>query len=457
MGDSTTTTASVARWSHGDAGSDQIALIWVFPEQRVTLLPKDELVIGRSSECAVQLPGDEVSRQHAQIVRDGPIFVIRDLGSKNGTFHNGRRVTEAVLEVQDVIRTGDWVGVVGNVGKGVPLGATEIAAGVLAGATLRTLLDDARRAAASNLPIILSGETGTGKEVVAQLIHQWSQRPGSLVAINCAALPESLAEAELFGHQKGAFTGADRARTGLIREADGGTLLLDEIQELSLETQAKLLRTLQEGTVTPIGESRPIAVAVRVIAAGQSSLELAVQQRRFRGDLYARLAGLELKLPTLRDRREEIAPIFLAALKSQLSAGTPAVDVNLIEHLCTYDWPFNVREVIQIARQIAVLHGHEPPFTEAHLPERFMRSRSEPAAVRSSSPELHDQDAKTKRREQGQAANDRQLEKLVVALRTHAGNVSKAAAEVGISRQRAYRLMDLRPELDIGDVRHPAD
>jgi transcriptional regulator with PAS, ATPase and Fis domain len=435
----------------------------------VTLLPQDKLAIGRSPDCTVQLQGDQISRQHAEIQRDGPIFVIRDLGSKNGTFHNGRRIEEAVLEKHDVIRTGDWVAVVSNVGKGVPLGVREIAGGVFAGASLQTLLDDAKRAAVSDLPIILSGETGTGKEVLAQLIHQWSQRSGPLVAINCAALPESLAEAELFGHQKGAFTGADRARIGLVREADGGTLLLDEIQELSLELQAKLLRTLQEGTVTPIGESRPINVDVRVIAAGQSSLEDAVQQRRFRGDLYARLAGLELKLPSLRERREEIAPIFLATLQDQLRSGTPAVDANLIERLCIYDWPFNVREVIQLARQIAVLHGHEPPFTEAHLPQRMAKRRVGTVSVRQSEAPREAalpsqdganqvgpaQDGKKNRRNQGQAANDRQLEQLVVALRSHGGNVSKAASELGISRQRAYRLMDLRPDLDIGEVRHP--
>jgi transcriptional regulator with PAS, ATPase and Fis domain len=456
MGDSTTTTASVARWSHGSEDSAQIALVWVFSKPRVTLLPKDKLVIGRSPECAVQLQGDQISRQHAEIVHDGPIHVIRDLGSKNGTFHNGRRVAEAVLEAQDVIRVGDWVGVVANVGKGVPKGVERVTPQVLAGATLREVLDEVRRAAASDLSVILVGETGTGKEVIAQLIHQWSERTGQLVAVNCAALPQSLAEAELFGHQKGAFTGADRARQGLFREADRGTLLLDEIQELSPEIQAKMLRVLQDGKVTPIGESRPTAIDVRVVAAGQSSLEQAVAQRKFRGDLYARLAGLELKLPPLRERREEIVPIFLATLNSELRNDSLALDVTLIERLAIYDWPFNVREVIQCAKQMAVLHGHESLFTEAHLPERLRRERSQGAGP-SAGVTVPERAERKKRREQTQGANDRQLEKLVVALRAHGGNVSKAATELGISRQRAYRLMDLRPDLDIGDVRYPVD
>jgi transcriptional regulator with AAA-type ATPase domain len=457
MGDSTTSTASVARWSHGNAEGDQVALIWVFPEQRITLLPSDRLLIGRSPECTVQLQGDEISRQHAEIQRDGPIFVIRDLGSKNGTFHNGRRVDEAVLEVQDVVRTGDWVGVVARVGKGVPKGVGPIASGVLAGATLRELLDNVQRAAVSDLSVILSGETGVGKEVIAQLIHQWSRRTGRLVAVNCAALPQSLAEAELFGHQKGAFTGADRARTGLFREADRGTLLLDEIQELSLDTQAKLLRVLQEGQVTAIGESRPVGIDVRVIAAGQSSLEQAVAQGKFRGDLYARLAGIEINLPTLRERREEIIPIFLATLEDQLRGSVPRINVTVAERLVTYDWPFNVREVIQCARQLAVLHGHESAFAEKHLPERLWRTKAAPPVEARSKAGTVARSLVKSRREQSQSANDRQLDRLVAALREHGGNVSKAATELGISRQRAYRLMDLRPDLDIGDVRHPTD
>jgi DNA-binding NtrC family response regulator len=415
--------------------------------------------IGRATDCTVSLSGERISRQHAQIVSDGPIFVLKDLGSKNGTFHNAVRISEMVLERQDVIRVGDWIAVVTGLGNPASPGVDQLETGVMAGTQMRQVLEQARRAALSTLPVVLTGETGTGKEVVSRLIHRWSGRAGELVAVNCAALPQGLAEAELFGHQKGAFTGADRSRPGLFRQADKGTLLLDEIQELSLETQAKLLRTLQEGTVTPLGESRSIAVDVRIIAAGQSPLEVAAAQGRFRGDLYARLAGIELKLPSLRERREEIAPIFMATLKQELGGGTPPVDAELIEHLCTYDWPFNVREVMQIARQIAVLYGHEPPFTTAHLPERLKRTSTErsSSAPPSFPPPPGAVDIGLGRRAQAQSANDRQLDKLVAALREHAGNVSKAATAVGISRQRAYRLMDLRPDLVVSDVRHSAD
>ena len=199
------------------------------------------------------------------------------------------------------------------------------------------MLAPAKLVAASDLPMIIQGETGSGKEGAARAIHAWSGRRGAFVALNCAALPEALAEAELFGYRKGAFTGAERASAGYLRAAEGGTLFLDEIAELSLPIQAKLLRAVEQRELCPLGESTPVAIDVRLLAATQSPLGLAVAQKRFRGDLLARLSGLTVVIPPLRHRSEEIPALF-GKIVEQFGArvAAPRFDSTLIERLCTH-------------------------------------------------------------------------------------------------------------------------
>ena len=257
------------------------AVIWVFPRPSEPSVPlrwdgPDERLIGRDADCTIRLDGTDISRRHASLRKDGPHggTVIVDLGSRNGVRVNGRPTTSSALRPGDVVRLGGWLGVVSN----GPAGWKEIAPGLYGGSALQAALVPVRRAAASELPIIIEGETGTGKEVLTRTIHAWSGRTGPLVAVNCAALPEALAEGELFGYRRGAFTGADRASPGHFRSAEGGTLLLDEVTELPLALQAKLLRVLEEREVQPLGESRPVPIDVRVVVAGQQSLLEAVQQ-----------------------------------------------------------------------------------------------------------------------------------------------------------------------------------
>ena len=176
----------------------------------------------------------------------------------------------------------------------------EIGPGLWGGGALQAALAPLRQAAASDLPIVLEGETGCGKEVVTRTLHRWSGRSGPLVAVNCAALPEGLAEGELFGYRRGAFTGAERASVGYFRGADAGTLLLDEVSDLPLVLQAKLLRVLEERAVQPLGETRPVPIDVRVVVAGQQPLMEVMRAGRFRADLLARLDGLTVRLPPLR-------------------------------------------------------------------------------------------------------------------------------------------------------------
>ena len=220
------------------------------------------------------------------------------------------------------------------------------------------LMDQVRRVATADLPVLLSGESGTGKELVARELHRLSDRSkGPFVAVNCAAIPSELLEAELFGHTRGAFTGAQRAREGRFRAASGGTLLLDEIGDLPLELQPKLLRVLQERTVEPIGAERPIPVDVRIIAASHRELRAAVAEGAFREDLYYRLAVLPLRVPPLRERRAAIAPLFELFLTAQARLAGRALTLSpeAAPALRARRWPGNVRELENLARRVALL------------------------------------------------------------------------------------------------------
>jgi hypothetical protein len=254
--------------------------------------------------------GEQASRRHAEIVREGAVFMIRDLDSRNGLHVNGVRVPQAPLRPGTLLRVGEWVGLVIMLEAEADLPDSffcELLPGYWAGPVLAPCLAPLQRAAAADLPVIVQGETGTGKEGVAQAAHLWSGRRGPLLALNCAALPEQLAEGELFGYRKGAFTGADRANPGHLRSADGGTLFLDEVAELPLGLQAKLLRALEQHEVIPLGESSPVKIDVHLVAATQAPLSEAVAAGRFRADLYARLDGLTIELPAAAPAHRGIA------------------------------------------------------------------------------------------------------------------------------------------------------
>ena len=413
--------------------ASSLTLSWSFPrpgEPAVSLDWEDEAerVIGRDEDCAVRLAGNDVSRRHASLRRNGAELIITDLGSRNGVRVNGRLMASAHLGAGDVVRLGGWVGVVTR-----SAGAfAELAPGLFGGALLENAIAPLRKAAASDLPIVLEGETGTGKEVVARALHDFSGRKGPLVAVNCASLPEGLAEAELFGYRRGAFTGADRASPGFFRSADGGTLFLDEVSDLPLSVQAKLLRVLEEREVQPLGETRAVPVDVRVVVASQGSLDEAVHEGRFRADLLARLEGVTVRLPPLRKRREDVPPLFSHFLKEQSQGRAPAVEADLVERLLLHDWPFNVRELVLLVRRLLVLHGGESTLHAHHLPERMGEGAgSEPPARKAAQPAPVPA-----------GADAVELPALIAALRTAAGNVARASAILGITRQRAYRLME---------------
>lgn len=379
--------------------------------------------IGRGADCQLRCGGERVSREHAEISLKGPVVALRDLGSTNGTFLNGVRVQHAPLKTGAVFRCDQVVGTLLKVNLNAVMNGAfgRIGRDFYGGPTLKRLLAPIAQIATSDLPILIEGATGTGKERVARFVHEQSGRSGAFHAINCAALPVDLAETELFGHRQGAFTGAHQAATGHVRAADNGTLFLDEIEELSLPLQAKLLRVIQEQEVTPVGCHKPIRVNVRFVSACQRPLEHRIEDRSFREDLYARLAGFSTRLPKLAERREDIPSLFAHFLQKHSGGTPPEVDAVLVERLCLYDWPRNVRELELLSRQLLAVHGSARRLKRSHLPAHI---RS-PAGWATPGNDL--------------AQEERS--RLIRALHDCSGNISHASAKLGISRSRAYRIM----------------
>lgn len=404
----------------------------VFPSYESAIAIEHGLDIGRDPGCRVRLCGKGVSRRHVEIHRQGPSFALKDLGSTNGTFLNGRRTQHAAVAPGSVLRIGEHVAVFSE-SAAEPSDFRELASGLFGGHELDVALGALRRAASSNLSVVIAGATGTGKERVARAIHDWSGRKGPFHALNCAALPKDLAEAELFGYRKGAFTGAERANIGHFRAADRGTLFLDEIADLPLIVQAKLLRVLEEATVMSLGDTDAIAIDVRIVAAAQLPLAAAVAARHFREDLLARLAGMSVSLPTLRERRADVAPLFQHFINHYSGGRPPAIEAKLIEALCVYDWPLNVRELEQLSRQLLAVHGLEPLLKRSLLPAELLARL--PCPSESNTPPSDGEPSERR---------DHDLRRLAAALLQTQGNVASAAALLGFSRQRAYRLLDGR-------------
>jgi DNA-binding NtrC family response regulator len=427
-------TATTGPVSGTDPRSTRPSLVlrWVHPEG---LLPPLDLSspridIGREPDNHVVVAEPSTSRHHARIERRGGARAIIDRGSRNGVFVDGVRVDTAPLSAGSVVRVGDLLGVVYEHVPGAPDQPQELLGGLIGSSALAWPLELARRAARSPLSMLILGETGTGKELVARAIHEQSGRTGPFIALNCAALSESLLDAELFGHERGAFTGADRARVGFVRAADRGSLFMDEIGELSAGAQAKLLRVLEERAVTAVGSFTPVTVDFKLIGATHRALPELVAGGSFRSDLFARLEGAIVRLPALRDRREDIAPLFRRFAQAALGRPCPRLSARFVERLCVYDWPRNVRELKQTAERLAALHPSEPDWRCHHIAGLLPGDRTSgpPNAVDS---------APLSQARPGRAAR----EQLEAALGASAGNVAAAARRLGVSKQTLYRWL----------------
>lgn len=375
---------------------------------------------------------------------------ITDCNSKNGTFIDGTRSPGAnewrPIEDGQFIRVGNTFFLL----RFEPAQVADFNMPALVGISLaaRELRTRLAKLASEALPVLVCGETGTGKEVVSQALHALSNRPGELVAINCAAIPESLAESTLFGHVKGAFSGAT-GRQGAFRQADRGTLFLDELGDMAMELQAKLLRALEEGTISPVGADRPIAVNVRVIAATNHDLRSDVESGLFRRDLYARLAQLPLQLPTLRSRREDVLLLLQHASSEAVRELTP----DLVQALLVYSWPENVRELFSIAQRLRI-YGTSPEIWE-HLSSGSKKvkiqsdSKDTSAPVTAQSASSPEAVRPTPRPYRLAVPTKEQLEEL---LRKHRGTVLHMAEEMGCSRRQVQRWMELH-DLNVNNFR----
>jgi two-component system response regulator GlrR len=281
---------------------------------------------------------------------------------------------------------------------------------------------------------------------MARAIHAWSGRHGPFIAVNCAAVPPHLAEAELFGYRKGAFTGAEKASRGLFGAAHGGTLFLDEILDLPAAVQPKLLRAIEQREVLSLGETTPTRVDVRIVAATQEPLASAVAERRFRADLHARLDGLTVVLPPLRERRQDVVPLFQEFLRQHTGGRPPALEAKLVEALALYDWPLNVRELLLLARRLLGVHAEGGPLKKAHLPDRMTPPASNGAGR---APALSPTPAEGRKATRRKIDDEAEFEALVGALRAHGGSVARAAAAIGVSRARAYRVLAAHPDFSL--------
>jgi sigma-54 dependent transcriptional regulator, acetoin dehydrogenase operon transcriptional activator AcoR len=430
---STRTTERVESASNLASGGKELAIQWVVDSRVAALefLRAGRLRIGRGDECHLRLEHASVSRQHAELYRQGPIYALRDLQSTNGTWANGVRVEHTAIAAGDVLRFGDCIGIVfGLEPDSATLEFGSLAPGLWGGPTLASALANAKRAAPSDLPIVLIGETGVGKERIARALHHWSGRSGRFHAVNCSTVPVALAEAELFGHQRGAFTGADAARTGHFQAAHAGTLFLDEISELSLDVQAKLLRAVEEREITPLGATAALPIDVRIIAAAHEPLEALAEQQKFRADLSARVAGFVVEVPPLRQRREEIPGLCLQLLEKHAAGPAPRVAPSLLEWLCLREWPGNVRELEFMLRKLLALHG-----AESVLRLSFAQKIAKTAFTTGVEAAPSTKSGFRDRRES-------ELYRLRQALTRTNGNLTAAAVAAGISRRRAYRLLD---------------
>jgi len=430
--DAETTATHRASSNQGTKRCLEPALVQLFPNTdsvpRVLTIVKPG-TLGRGKQADYTVADRSVSRRHLEVVPTTNGLNLRDLESRHGSAVDGETLGQAVATVGSIVRIGETLHLVVRDG-GTQAAAPRVLPGrhldlpeqrLIAGPTLAAVWDQAALIARHTASVLLEGETGTGKEVVARIVHQARGRELPFVGVNLAAIPEGLFEAELFGHERGAFTGASNARKGAFREASGGVLFLDEVGDLRTDLQVKLLRALELSRVRPLGAATDVPVDLTIVAATSVDLGRACTEGRFRQDLFYRLAGMRLRVPPLRERREDIlrlATSHLAQRDGQLTLNSEAA-----ERLLLAEWEGNVRQLRYalnhaIAKTASAgrteIEGDDLPRFDVHAEKR----------------------------------GEITAESLDGVLRRTRGNASEAARVLGISRTTLYahcRKFDLDP------------
>ncbi len=403
----------------------------------LVVLPRAGVVLGADAGCDVVLADPAVSGRHATVVPTDSGFEVKDLGSRNGTWLDGVAVAQATVPAGAMLRLGTTLVHLLPAEEAVDVPPSdEPSFGAMVGASLamRRVYAILERASRSNAPILLLGESGTGKELAARAVHDHSPRQsGPFVVFDCGAASESLVESELFGHKRGAFTGAHADRAGAFALADKGTLFLDEIGDLPLSIQPKLLRMLERGEVTPLGARRSETYDVRFVAATHRDLWAEVGRGTFRGDLFYRLAVVEVHLPPLRQRGEDIAGLVATFLRAA-GTTTDGIAGPPLDRLRSYAWPGNVRELRNVVTRGVALSAPGAPFAELPILLRPAASLPDPSPLASADVPYHEaKDALV-------ARFDREY--LTDLLKRSGDNLAQAARTAGLERKYLYRVLE---------------
>ncbi len=404
------------------------------------VISSDVIRVGKAPGNDLEVTDETVSRVHFEIVRDAKGYLVRDMRSTNGTFLDGAEIKEAYIRAGSIVSAG------ASELKFIPfeerieiLPSEKEVLGEMVGRStpMREIFGLIERIAHTDATVLIEGETGTGKDMIARTLHDVSKRSKApFIVVDCGAVAGTLIESELFGHEKGAFTGAVAGRNGAFEMANGGTVFLDELGELALDLQPKLLRVLEQRELRRVGGSKTIKVDLRVVAATRKDLRSEVEKGKFREDLYFRLNVVPIVAPPLRDRREDI-PLFLDHFLKMLSPGEPpqlsdATKAALIAH----DWPGNVRELRNVIERALALNS-DPGVLVAPLGDNPLS----PAASPISSGVMTFEGGRSFR-EQKELWNDKfEHNYLEWLLRRAEGNISKAARDADMDRKYLHKLL----------------
>jgi DNA-binding NtrC family response regulator len=432
-----------------DTAHPGLVVIYAGDRPQCLVLPfvNGAIEVGRDELATAGIPDGRVSRSHLRVEHEGPLWIVHDLGSRNGTFADGRQVQRTRLP-SPIVRIGRTLLLPVLDHRPFEAPGVVVRGGVVMGPRLAAAHDRIAAIGRCGANLLVRGESGSGKELAAATFHA-AAGPASrpLVAVNCATIPRDLAERTLFGACRGAYTGAVTDTIGLVQAADGGTLFLDEIAELDAIVQAKLLRVLETRKVLPLGGVKPVAVDLRLCAATLKNLRGEVTAGRFREDLYFRIGRPALVLPPLRERREEIPWLIERALGALPPAARATASAELVEACLLRGWPGNVRELLaEVTNAAVVARGAQrSAISASDLEDEAGRSLDAAKGAEPDVPDAPDAEARPETPLPGPAA-------IEAALRAEQGNVARAAARLGLSRARLRRFIE-RQGIDVRSLR----